>query len=178
MIKKLLLISFVLVACEIHGAAQSDSIRFSVGQKERMSAASILWNGHFGGRKEEPHNVYELMTQGGFRAPTSKNFDGLIRAWLEKHPKAEAILVYSIPFSTANPDAMFKSIWIIDGPENLNIFLVRNGGCPAGTMVLNAGDETPVSKEEYQAFESKVWEAQKLAKTEKLGIWAETQPKN
>jgi hypothetical protein len=44
-------------------------------------------------------------------------------------------------------------------------------------MVLNPGDETPLSKVDYEALESSFWKAEKAAKLEKLGIWAATIPK-
>lgn len=49
------------------------------------------------------------------------------------------------------------------------------GGCPAGTMLLNPEDKTSLTREEYQTFEKKAWEAQKLAKEEKLGIWSDSE---
>jgi len=114
------------------------------------------------------------MTQGSFRAPTSPDLGKLSRDWLDSHPKAEAVLVYTLqPISTNDPNSQMKSMWIVDGQENLNLYLVRKGACPAGTMVLEPGDETPLTKEEYEAFEKKVWEAEKTATAEKLGIWAQ-----
>jgi hypothetical protein len=117
------------------------------------------------------------MTQGWFRAPTSKNLKDLIKEWLGKHPKAGAVLVYSMEGLTAFPDSKIKAVWITDGAENLNLYLVRNGACSAGTMVLNPGDETPLSKVDYEAFKGKFWEAEKAARLEKLGIWADAIPK-
>lgn len=158
-------------------AAAQNGIHFSTGKPERVAAASIFWMGSFGSRKEEPQNAYMLMTQGEFRAPKSKNLENLVKIWTEKHPKAEAVLVYSMEGSGPLPGSKWKSVWVIDGGENLNLYLVRNGACPAGTMVLSDGDETPLSKEDYGLFEKKFWEAEKTAKLEKLGIWLETKSK-
>jgi hypothetical protein len=175
--KRFILLSTLISIYVLTAAAQSDGIRFSVGTPERVAAATIAWQEHFGVRKEESKNVYTLMTQGGFRAPTSKNLGVLINNWLREHPKAEAVLVYSMEGSTAVSEAKIKAVWVIDGAESLNLYLVRNGACPAGTMVLNPGDETPLRKEEYEAFESRFWDAENSAKVEKLGIWAEIIPK-
>lgn len=172
--KRFILLILFITVCALQATPQSNGIHFSTGKSERVAAASISWKDIFGSRKEEPQNTYLLMTQGGFRAPTSKNLDDLIKTWMEKHPKAEAVLVHSMEGSSAFPGSKIKAVWVIDGRENLNLYLVRNGACPAGTMVLNEGDETPLSKEEYKLFENKFWEAQKAAKLEKLGIWAET----
>ena len=171
--KRLLLLIFTLAAFTCSSAGEAGEIRFASGSSQKLKASSIAWDGHFGGRKEEPQNTYLLMSQGGFRAPTSKDFKELVKTWLVAHPKAEATLVYTMEGSSHIPDSKFKVVWIIDGDENLNLDLVRKGGCPAGTMVLNPGDETPISRAQYEDFEKRVWEAQRLAKSEKLGIWSE-----
>ena len=152
--------------------AQNKEIQFSAFSPEKIKASEISWQGHFGGRKSEPNNVYILMTQGGFLAPTSKNFENLIKSWLAEHPNAQTNVVYVLDgMLTDVPDSKMKAVWIVDGNANLNIHLVRQGGCPAGTMLLNPEDKTSLTREEYQAFEKKVIEAEKLAKEEKLGIW-------
>jgi len=63
-------------------------------------------------------------------------------------------------------------VWIIDGDENLNIHLVRMGGCSADTMFLNKGDKAHVTKEKYESFINKILEAESLARKERLGIWS------
>ena len=40
-------------------------------------------------------------------------------------------------------------------------------------MLLRDGDQTPLSREEYEAFAKKVVAAEELAKKENLGIWRE-----
>jgi hypothetical protein len=132
---------------------------------------------HFGSRKEEPNNLYILMTQGGFRAPTSENFESLMKSWLAEHPKAIATVVFTLDgMMTAIPDSKMKAVWVTEGDANLNLYLVRMGGCPAGTMLLNAGDKTALSREEYEAFARKVIAAEDQAAKEKLGIWHESKP--
>ena len=99
----------------------------------------------------------------------------LIKTWLLEHLNADAILVYTIDgMMTAIPDSKMKSVWIVDGADNLNIHLVRLGSCPAGTMLLNGGDKTPLTREDYEAFAKEVIEAETRAKREGLGIWSET----
>lgn len=153
--------------------AQTQKIEFAASPSQRVKASSISWKGHFGGRNEDPENMYILMTQGGFRAPTSDNFEKLIKSWLDKHTKADAIVVYEMEgLMSNNPNSKMKAVWLVEGEDNLNVYLVRNGGCPGGTMVLNAGDKTPLTKEEYETFVKKIIESEKLAKKEKLGIWS------
>src|ERR1044072_9946216 len=139
--------------------AQGQEIQFSALPAEKVKTSIITWKMHFGSRKGEPNNVYILMTQGGFRAPTSKDFETLIKSWLEKHPNADAIVVYTLEGMMVNiPDSKMKAVWVVDGNDNLNVHLVRMGGCPAGTMLLNRGDKTPLTREEYEAFAKKVIE--------------------
>jgi len=114
------------------------------------------------------------MSRGGFRAPTSKNYENLIKAWLAKHPSADVIVVYTLDGAmTQFPDSKMKWVWVVDGDENLNIHLVRLGGCQAGTMLLDKGDKAHVTREEYKYFSEKIIEAESLAKKERLGIWSE-----
>lgn len=154
--------------------AQDPEIQFSGLPSERYRVSEIMWKGHFGGRKEEPHNIYCLMTQGALRAPTSDDYEKLIETWLGQHPNAEARVVYVLsPSLTDFPDSKMKSVWVVDGEDILNIYLVRKGGCPAGTMLLNRGDKTSLAREEYESFSKRVNEAEQLAKKEKLGIWSE-----
>ena len=176
-IKVLFLVLFLTVfgLTATASLAQDKEMQFSAFPPEKIKASEISWKGHFGSRKTEPDNLYILMTQGGFRAPTSKNFEDLIESWLGEHPKAQTTVVYVLEgMRTDVPDSKMKAVWIVDGEANLNIHLVRMGGCPAGTMLLNPEDKTSLTREEYQAFAKKVWEAQELAKEEKLGIWSDS----
>src|SRR5215510_1513999 len=143
--------------------AQEQVIQFSARPAERYKASSITWEGHFGGRKEEPYNIYTLMSRGGFRAPTSKNYEELIKAWLAKHPSADVIVVYTLDGAwTQFPDSKSKWVWIVDGDDNLNIHLVRLGGCSAWTMLLDKGDKAHVLCVEYKAFTEKIIEVESL----------------
>lgn len=115
------------------------------------------------------------MTQGGFRAPSSDDFETLIQEWFVKHPKAEAKVVFEIEgLMSNNPNSKMKAVWVVEGDDNLNIYLVRNGGCPGGTMALNGGDKTSLTKEEYEAFIKKIIESEQLARKEKLGVWKDS----
>lgn len=154
--------------------AQDHDIQFSSRPAEKHKASSITWKGHFGGRKEEPYNLYTLMSRGGFRAPTSKDYEDLIKAWLAKHPGADVIVVYTLDGAlTQSPDSKSKWVWVVDGDDNLNIHLVRSGGCEAWTMLLAKGDKAHVTRKEYESFFEKIIEAESLAKKERLGIWSE-----
>jgi hypothetical protein len=154
--------------------AQDQDIQFSSRPAEKHKSSSFIWKGHFGGRKEEPYNIYILMAQGGFRAPTSTDYEDLIKAWIAKHPNADVIVVYTLDGAlTRFPDSKSKWAWVVDGDDNLNIQLVRSGGCEAWTMFLAKGDKAHVTRKEYEAFVEKVIEAESLAKKERLGVWSE-----
>lgn len=153
--------------------AQDQDIQFSSRPAEKHKASSITWDGNLGGRKEEPHNIYDLMSRGGFLAPTSENYKDPIKAWLAKHPGADVIVVYTSSFLTQFPDSKRKWVWAVDRDDNLNIHLVRSGGCEAWTMLLEKGDKAHVTRKEYEAFVEKIIEAESLAKKERLGIWSE-----
>jgi hypothetical protein len=177
-IKTLILLTSLLIFFGLtttQSLAQTKEIQFSAFKSEKIKASNISWEGHFGGRKEEPNNIYILMAQGGFLAPTSKNYEALIKSWLAEHPNAQARVIYILEGMLTNvPDSIMKAVLVTDGDANLNIHLVRMGGCPAGTMMLNPEDKTSLTREEYQAFAKKLIEAQQLAKQEKLGIWSES----
>ena len=152
--------------------AQEQETQFSSRPAEEYKVSRFIWGEGIGGRKGEPQTIYMLMSQGGFLAPTSSNFKDLIKAWLAKHPNANVAVVYTLDGATKQSTKM-KWVWVIDGDENLNIHLVRMGGCSADTMFLNKGDKAHVTKGEYESFIKKILEAESLAKKERLGIWSE-----
>jgi hypothetical protein len=155
--------------------AQDQGIQFSSRLAEKRKASSITWKGNLGFRKKEPRAMYDLMSRGGFRAPTSEDYEDLINAWLAKHPGADVIVVYtSGRLWTKFAFSKRKWVWAVDGDDNLNIHLVRWGGCEAWTMLLEKGDKAHVTRKEYEAFVEKVIDAESLAKKERLGIWSET----
>lgn len=152
--------------------AQESGIQFSARPTEKYKVSGFIWGKGIGGRKGEPKTMYTVMSQGGFLASKSNNFEDLIKAWLAEHPNANVIVVYTLDGATKQ-STKIKWVWIIDGNENLNIHLVRMGGCSADTMFLNKGDKTHVTKGEYESFIKKILEAESLAKKERLGIWSE-----
>jgi hypothetical protein len=152
--------------------AQEQEIQFSSRPAEEYKVSRFIWRDGVGGRKGEPQTVYMLMSQGGLLAPKSSNFKGLVKAWIAKHPNANVVVVYTLDGATEQ-SIKIKWVWVIDGDENLNIHLVRIGGCSADTMSLNKGDKAHVTKEKYGSFINKILEAESLAKKERLGIWSE-----
>jgi hypothetical protein len=171
------IIRLMLIMIFWHGAgaaiAQDQDIQFSSRPPEKHKALSITWDENLGGRKEEPYNLYDLMSRGGFLAPKSENYKELIEAWLANHPGADAVVVYTSSLFKQFPDSRRKWVWVVDGDDNMNIHLVRSGGCEVWTMLLAKGDKAHVTRKEYEAFVEKVIEAESLAKKERLGVWSE-----
>jgi hypothetical protein len=100
----------------------------------------------------------------------------IVTRWLSDHPKSKAVEVFVLPVfpNGKKKYGVVSYIWVVDGSENLNIQMVRNGACEARTVLLDEGDEKGalISKEAYRAFREKVIEAEVQAKKERLGIWA------
>jgi len=131
--------------------------------------------------------VYCLLGQGFFRAPRSDNSDELLNNWLEEHPNAKLI-----PVSVLKSESNMTYCWIVDGTENLNIYLVKNGCYPGGTMqrprtwkemsrkekkiyrkMEKPDIEILINDNLYDTFIEELKVAELYAKENKLGIWEE-----
>ncbi len=108
----------------------------SFGQDKNLKTLqSYNFESIFGYLGDDSLNVYCLLGQGFFRTPRSDNFDSLIVEWIEKSPQAYVIPVSSMsPTMTDIPDSKMTYCWIINELDTLNIFLVRQGCFPGGTM--------------------------------------------
>lgn len=76
--------------------------------------------------------TYCLLGNGFLRTISSKEEDSIISEWLRLHPKAQAIPVSIIGEGTKSPIVYF---WVVDGSENLNLFLVKRGAFPGQVMI-------------------------------------------
>jgi hypothetical protein len=144
------------------------------------------------GSRAGDKTVYCLLGLGLFRTPRTDDVDQLVTAWLPNHPNAQVTLVDTAqvmgrPGSIMAGGSM-QYVWVEDGDENLNVFLVREGALVAGVMAdpasvmsslkepLEAWEKQPtrlVSDEKYAAFLKRVAEAEELAKRDKRGLWSE-----
>lgn len=73
--------------------------------------------------------------------------------------------------------------WVVDGQDNMNEYLVRQGGCPGGTMLIPDTSRYPkeatekgfskmlISQQEYIRVIKSMAKAEAEAQKEKLGIW-------
>ena len=125
---------------------RTQEIKFSAFPIEKLKVSDITWRGPFGYVKNETNRLFVPLTQGLVLTPQSTNFVSLIASWLAKHTNAEAIVIF--PWDGVL-DSKMKSVWIDDGEDSLNVYLVRMGGCPAFTMLLNPGDKTPLTQKKY-----------------------------
>jgi hypothetical protein len=143
-------------------------------------ASNVVWEGGFGLDSASADRMYILLGAGFIRAPTSDDLDTIVADWSDEHPKAEVVLAadYGSMF-TDQPSSKLYWVWLVDGESCLNVELVRQGACAAGTMgVPDIPDTDPpellVSEEQYQDFRDQVLEAEKQAREERLGVWADS----
>lgn len=108
---------------------------------------------------------------------------------MTEHPNSKVI-----PISVLKSKPNITYCWIVDGIENLNIYLVKNGCFPGGTMQrprtwkemsreekkIYRGIEKPnvkvlIEDNSYEKFIEELKLAELYAKENKLGIWNEKQ---
>lgn len=161
-----------------------------------LKVADVTFNSIFGMTRTEPKSTYCLLGSGFFRTPRSNNSDSLITAWIKSHPNAIIIPVTSFgPVETNDPESKMIYCWIMDGDEILNIYLIRNGCFPGGTMIRpktwremgkaekesyeNLDDKPNVKvfieEKKYANFIDQIKSAETYARKNKLGIWLETE---
>jgi len=138
---------------------------------EPIPAAQIIWKEHFGQSRADTNTLFCLMAQGGFRADTT-NVQSVATAWLKAHPKALVVTVLShTPLLTGQPSSRFAYVWIVQGSDNMNVEMVRQGCFAPATQMLMEGDKPSIPQQDYDAFLQKVAAAGKRAKKVKAGIW-------
>jgi hypothetical protein len=145
----------------------------TTAQPSGVAASSVTWKGFFGSNHSKPDVVYSLLGVGYFRAPTSRNIDTLVKQWLVAHPGAKLIAAWDNgePMFVDKPDSRLIWAWLVDGESNLNLELVRQGACPAGTQAAPDAAHVLISEGAYRQFESQLPALEKLAKQDKRGIW-------
>lgn len=145
--------------------------------------------GIFGSSDLDSTTVYCLLGMGYFSAPTSKNIDEVISTWISEHPNAIVKPIYtSGPTFTDEPESKITYCWVIDGTDNLNLWMVQQG-CTHGINMqyptkeikkqLGMDQTAPeeknevihVQSEEYEKFIELAQQATKVAHKSKRGIW-------
>ncbi|MCP5197514.1 MAG: hypothetical protein H6974_12150 [Gammaproteobacteria bacterium] len=88
----------------------------------------------FFGQRPGDKITYCLLGNGFFRTISSNEEDVIIPDWLNRHPNAKAVPVSIIGEGSKMP---LIYIWAVDGSENLNLSLVKQGVFP-GSVMLDA----------------------------------------
>ena len=172
--------------------AASLCLSAAASAQDAFPASELSFESIFATRGDDESTIYSLLGAGFFRAPRSGQEDSLVVAWLADHPDATVT-----PVSTMGPmmqdgtgDMIY--VWISDGPDTLNVHLIRRGAFPGGVMedhlaVARHMEEIEVPFEdeasirrfvpdaEYEDFIARVIAAEELAASEELGLWAETE---
>ena len=95
-----------------------------------------------------------------------------IDRWFKRHPKAIAVLVEAYPFFSKTVARIY--IWIQDGPDMLNLDLVREGFISGSSLMTN------LRFEDLYVTSKQVWDLRKQAAAAEMeaakankGIWAD-----
>lgn len=127
----------------------------------------------FGAPKKDSTLAYCLLGTGFFKSRQAQGADTLIARWIKQHPAARVIPVSTIQstmIGAANSSMTY--CWIVDKEENLNVYLIRNGYFPGGTMQKpKANVKTYISKKDYEEFMRLIRLAEIYAQKKKLGVW-------
>ena len=178
--KKILFFLLLLGSFAVNSLGQSE-LNFDSATLEKVKPSSVAWTwdeGVYQSKNQEPRTVYLLMNTGGVvELQLSKNFNELIKSWLTEHPNAEAIVTNTISGVSDRKGWKFKPVWIRDGDELLNVYLVRQGACRGQTMDMSANLERAISDDDIKIVRKKLYQAEFLAMKEKLGIWADAETK-
>lgn len=145
-------------------------------ENKGFPASQLEWKHVFGVHDKGDKAVYTLMAQGfmGMAFLTEPKFcddlDEQIGDWLRRHPEARVIPIQAIPLGE---DASFTYVWITDGDDILNVQLVRDGCCVAKNMQVALGlGDLLIPRENYDAFDRTLQEAENVAIKEQRGVWA------
>lgn len=128
----------------------------------------------FGAPKKDSTLAYCLLGSGFLKARRAAGADTLITRWIKQHPAARVIPVSTIESTMLGaPKSSMTYCWVVDKDENLNVYLVRKGYFPGGTMQKPKADvKNHISKKDYEEFMLQIRLAELYAQKKKLGVWA------
>jgi hypothetical protein len=163
--------------------------RTCFGQEE-FAFSEIKFQGMIGTRAGEA-TVYCLLGNGFFRTIRSNDGDTIVAEWRSAHPNARAVPVSIMEFMRKTS---MVYIWAVDGDDNLNLQLIRNGAFPGSVMLdatqfnqllqqamgaraATSASETPprrlVTDARYQAFLKQLLNDETAAAGQMNGIWSD-----
>ena len=112
---------------------------------EPMPASAITWTkGFIGTVDQDKTRLYHLTGRGSLGIPFWGWGPGeaelnvraeYIRQWMERHPNAVAVPVEAYPFFSKTVSRIY--IWVLDGPDSLNLDLVREGFVTGSHLMTN-----------------------------------------
>jgi hypothetical protein len=145
------------------------------------------WTSVLGVNSKNPAIFYSLLSTGYFKPQIGADFSDVKKAWIAEHPKAMVRPVLTRgQFNDRIPGSRFIFIWILDGDDVLNVYLVRHG-CVAAAQMFSLSDQDmrrvrdnlrmpkdklQISQEEYDKVKNRMVAAENLAKSQRLGIWS------
>src|SRR5262249_4622300 len=145
---------------------------------QSIAASAIAWTGIYGVQGEDVAQVYVLLAREFLGLPfvssEPKFCDALPKIeadWLGGHRSANVLPVRRVPVGEGE-ELAFVFVWIVDGEENLNVELVRQGCTEARRMEVENGADLLVPREAYQRFIESVKHAEATAIQDKAGIWS------
>jgi hypothetical protein len=137
-------------------------------------ASSVTWKDQMGLVGNRANVMYSVMMNGFFRRPTF-DMDAQVHHWLGAHPLARMVTVATMqPMMTQYTQSQIRLVWVVDGPDTLNLDLVRAGACQGGTMLIPPGLDQRISPSAYQASLRSLVRADSLAEQARLGVWADS----
>lgn len=91
----------------------------------------LQFKGPFATRAHDP-NLYCLLGNGFFKTIRADDDAAIVAAWRTAHPAAGVV-----PVSIMGEGSPMRIVyvWIVDGDDNLNLRLVRQGAFPASVML-------------------------------------------
>ena len=160
---------------------------------ELIPVSELEFKGFYANRENADKRIsYWIFGFNGLHGGNERNLP-LIDEWLDKHPDAVYKPVsYAKSSNKGSENSEMLYGWVIDGKENMNLFLVEQGGCKSNVMLkMIVYDEMPedekkkyswltekdmrtlIPDQEYQKFLKKLYRAERKAQKKKLGLWAE-----
>mgnify|MGYP001591886890 CR=1 FL=1 len=174
-----LCIGLIFACLNLPGTGHAQSWR----DLKPIPASTITWHkGFIGTVNEDKTRLYQLIGRGDFEMPflgkaTQKTeLDAraaFIGRWLERHPKAIAVPVEAYPFFSKTVARIY--IWILDGPDSLNLELVREGFIDGSSLMTNLRfEDLYVTAKQVWDLRKQASAAEEEAAKARKGIWSDS----
>jgi len=148
-----------------------------------IPASTITWHkGFIGTVNQDKTRLYFLTGRGSLEMPflgkVTKDTEldaraAFIGRWLERHPKAIAVPVEAYPFFSKTEARIY--IWILDGRDNLNLDLVREGFVDGSSLMTNLRfEDSYVTAKQVMDLRRQAAAAEMEAARANKGIWADS----